>query len=112
MSDEEDLSVKLEGLLGEITKVMESRKERIMELRAEIDRIENENAALENTIGTILSSFDSWKFEDILSIWLTSPRSLQFAGNINYNLSGLRCHTLGEAEKFCTVWAQSKNASI
>ena len=59
MSDEEDLSVKLEGLLGEITKVMESRKERIIELRAEIDRIENENAALENTISTILSSFDS-----------------------------------------------------
>lgn len=59
MSDEEDLSVKLEGLLGEITKVMESRKERIIELRAEIDRIENENAALENTISTILSSFDT-----------------------------------------------------
>ena len=29
MSDEEDLSAKLEGLLSEVTKVMESRKERI-----------------------------------------------------------------------------------
>ena len=56
---EEDLSVKLEGLLGEISTVMESRKERIIELRAEIDQIEAENAKLENTIGTILSSFDS-----------------------------------------------------
>ena len=27
MSDEEDLSAKLEGLLSEVTKVMESRKE-------------------------------------------------------------------------------------
>ena len=58
MSEEEGLSEKLEGLLGEITKVMESRKERIGELRAEIDQIEAENAALETTIGTILSSFD------------------------------------------------------
>jgi len=58
MSEEEGLSEKLEGLLGEITKVMESRKERIEELRAEIDQIEAENAALETTIGTILSSFD------------------------------------------------------
>ena len=43
MSDEEDLSAKLEGLLSEVTKVMESRKERIEELRAEIDQIEKEN---------------------------------------------------------------------
>ena len=35
-----------------------ARKERIEELRAEIDQIEAENAALETTIGTILSSFD------------------------------------------------------
>ena len=55
---EEDLSAKLEGLLGENSTVMESRKERIGELRAEIDRIESENTALEATIGTILSSFD------------------------------------------------------
>lgn len=58
MSDEEDLSAKLEGLLGELSKVMESRKERIEELRAEIDQIEKENEALETTIGTILSSFN------------------------------------------------------
>ncbi|MBT5928747.1 MAG: hypothetical protein HOH32_00945 [Rhodobacteraceae bacterium] len=58
MSDEEDLSAKLEGLLGEVSKVMESRKERIEELRAEIDQIEKENEALETTIGTILSSFN------------------------------------------------------
>ena len=58
MSDEEDLSAKREGLLGEVSKVMESRKERIEELRAEIDQIEKENEALETTIGTILSSFN------------------------------------------------------
>ena len=58
MSDEEDLSAKLEGLLGEVSKVMESRKDRIEELRAEIDQIEKENEALETTIGTILSSFN------------------------------------------------------
>ena len=58
MSDEEDLSAKLEGLLSEVTKVMESRKERIEELRAEIDQIEKENEALETTIWTILSSFN------------------------------------------------------
>ena len=58
MSDEEDLSAKLEGLLGEVSKVMESRKERIEELRAEIDQIEKENEALETTIGTILASFN------------------------------------------------------
>ena len=58
MSDEEDLSAKLEGLLSEVTKVMESRKERIEELRAEIDQIEKENEARETTIGTILSSFN------------------------------------------------------
>ncbi|MBT7446247.1 MAG: hypothetical protein HN797_00605 [Tateyamaria sp.] len=58
MSDEEDLSAKLEGLLGEVSKVMESRKERIEELRAEIDQIEKENEALETTIGTLLSSFN------------------------------------------------------
>jgi hypothetical protein len=58
MSDEEDLSAKLEGLLGEVSKVMESRKERIEELRAEIDQIEKENEALEKKKGTILSSFN------------------------------------------------------
>ena len=58
MGDEEDLSAKLEGVLGEVSKVMESRKERIEELRAEIDQIEKENEALETTIGTILSSFN------------------------------------------------------
>ena len=58
MSDEEDLSAKLEGLLSEVTKVMESRKERIEELRAEIDQIEKENEALETTIGTILSYYN------------------------------------------------------
>ena len=58
MSDEEVLSAKLEGLLGEVSKVMESRKERIEELRAEIDQIDKETAALETTIGTILSSFN------------------------------------------------------
>ena len=51
MSDEEDLSAKLEGLLSEVTKVMESRKERIEELRAEIDQIEKENEALRRQSG-------------------------------------------------------------
>jgi hypothetical protein len=36
---------------------MERRKERIAELRAEIDRIEQDNVGLENTIGELLKGF-------------------------------------------------------
>ena len=49
--DEVDLGQKLEKLVEEIKEVMERRKERIAELRAEIDRIEQDNVGLENTIG-------------------------------------------------------------
>ena len=56
-NDEVDLGVKLEKLVEEIKEVMERRKERIAELRAEIDRIEQDNVGLENTIGELLKGF-------------------------------------------------------
>jgi len=55
---DDDLSGKLAGLLSEIKEVMESRKERIEELRKEITDIEAQNAELEKTISDVLSGFD------------------------------------------------------
>ena len=55
--EEVDLGEKLEKLLEEIKEVMERRKERIAELRAEIERIEQDNVSLENTIGELLKGF-------------------------------------------------------
>ena len=56
-NEEVDLGEKLEKLVEEIKEVMERRKERIAELRAEIDRIEQDNVGLENTIGELLKGF-------------------------------------------------------
>ena len=56
-NEEVDLGEKLEKLVEEIKEVMERRKERIAELRAEIERIEQENVSLENTIGELLKGF-------------------------------------------------------
>ena len=55
--EEVDLGEKLEKLVEEIKQVMERRKERIAELRAEIERIEQDNVSLENTIGELLKGF-------------------------------------------------------
>ena len=55
--EEVDLGEKLEKLVEEIKEVMERRKERIAELRAEIERIEQDNDSLENTIGELLKGF-------------------------------------------------------
>ena len=55
--EEVDLGEKLEKLVEEIKEVMERRKERIAELRAEIERIEQDNVSLENTIGKLLKGF-------------------------------------------------------
>jgi cell division protein FtsB len=55
---DDDLSGKLAGLLTEIKEVMESRKERIEELRNEIADIEAQNIELEKTISDLLSGFD------------------------------------------------------
>ena len=52
-----DLGAKLEALVDEIKEVMERRKERIAELRAEIERIEQDNVKLENTIGELIKGF-------------------------------------------------------
>ena len=59
-TDEVDLGEKLEKLVEEIKEVMERRKERIAELRAEIDRIEQDNVGLENTIGELLNGFEAF----------------------------------------------------
>ena len=55
--EEVDLGEKLEKLVEEIKEVMERRKERSAELRAEIERIEQDNISLENTIGELLKGF-------------------------------------------------------
>ena len=55
--EEVDLGEKLEKLVEEIKEVMERRKERIAELRSEIERIEQDNVSLENTIGELLKGF-------------------------------------------------------
>ena len=55
--EEVDLGEKFEKLVEEIKEVMERRKERIAELRAEIERIEQDNVSLENTIGELLKGF-------------------------------------------------------
>tara|TARA_B100000427_G_C15471454_1_gene578759 strand:+ start:326 stop:517 length:192 start_codon:yes stop_codon:yes gene_type:complete len=55
--EEVDLSEKLEKLVEEIKEVMEKRIERIAELRAEIESIEQDNVKLENTIGELLKGF-------------------------------------------------------
>ena len=55
--EEVDLGEKLEKLVEEIKEVIERRKERIAELRAEIERIEQDNVSLENTIGELLKGF-------------------------------------------------------
>ena len=55
--EEVELWEKLEKLVEEIKEVMERRKERIAELRAEIERIEQDNVSLENTIGELLKGF-------------------------------------------------------
>ena len=55
--EEVDLGEKLEKLVEEIKEVMERRKERIAELRAEIERSEQDNVSLENTIGELLKGF-------------------------------------------------------
>ena len=56
-NEEVDLGEKLEKLVEEIKEVMERRKERIAELRAEIEQIEQDNVSLENTIGELLKGF-------------------------------------------------------
>ena len=55
--EEVDLGEKLEKLVEEIKEVMERRKERIAELRAEIELIEQDNVSLENTIGELLKGY-------------------------------------------------------
>ena len=55
--EEVDLGGKLEKLVEEIKEVMERRRERIAELRSEIDSIEQDNVKLENTIGELLKGF-------------------------------------------------------
>jgi len=55
--EEVDLGGKLEKLVEEIKEVMEKRRERISELRTEIESIEQDNVKLENTIGELLKGF-------------------------------------------------------
>lgn len=52
-----ELTTKLENVLGELRDIMTQRKRRIVELTAEIEAIEAENEALEEQIQDMLKSF-------------------------------------------------------
>ena len=53
----EDLTRKLTSLLDEMKTLMASRRERVLQLQAEIDQIETENTNLQNAIETMLKDF-------------------------------------------------------
>lgn len=53
----EDLTRKLTGLLDEMKTLMASRRERVLQLQAEINQIEAENTNLQNAIETMLKDF-------------------------------------------------------
>jgi len=53
----EDLTRKLTGLLEEMKTLMASRRERVLQLQAEIEQIEKENTNLQSTIETMLKDF-------------------------------------------------------
>jgi hypothetical protein len=53
----EDLTRKLTGLLEEMKTLMASRRERVLQLQAEINEIEKENTNLQSAIETMLKDF-------------------------------------------------------
>lgn len=53
----DDLTKKLQTVLDELKSVMKARKDRIEDLRAEIETIEADNASLEKQIEEMLNSF-------------------------------------------------------
>lgn len=53
----EDLTRKLTTLLDEMKTLMASRRERVLQLQAEIEQIEKENTNLQNAIETMLKDF-------------------------------------------------------
>ena len=53
----EDLTRKLTTLLEEMKTLMASRRERVLQLQAEINQIEAENTNLQNAIETMLKDF-------------------------------------------------------
>lgn len=53
----EDLTRKLTSLLDEMKTLMASRRERVLQLQAEIEQIEKENTNLQSAIETMLKDF-------------------------------------------------------
>lgn len=53
----EDLTHKLTSLLEEMKTLMASRRERVLQLQAEIEQIEKENTNLQSAIETMLKDF-------------------------------------------------------
>lgn len=53
----EDLTRKLTTLLEEMKTLMASRRERVLQLQAEINQIEAENTNLQSAIETMLKDF-------------------------------------------------------
>ena len=53
----EDLTRKLTTLLEEMKTLMASRRERVLQLQAEIEQIEKENTNLQSAIETMLKDF-------------------------------------------------------
>jgi len=52
---QEDLTKELDGVLNKLRELIKKRNERIIELRAEIEQLEQENSKLDERINGILS---------------------------------------------------------
>jgi 5-carboxymethyl-2-hydroxymuconate isomerase len=53
----EDVTKQLAKMLTELKKLMEERRERVLQLQAEIDQIEKENSDMQTNIEAMLKDF-------------------------------------------------------
>lgn len=53
-----DLANKLSNVLAELQQLMQQRRERVIELQAEIESIEAENERLQQSVEDMLKSFE------------------------------------------------------
>jgi|LakMenEpi03Aug12_release.lakeMendotaPanAssembly.Ray.scaffolds.fasta_scaffold92375_8 hypothetical protein len=53
----EDITKQLAKMLGDLKKLMGERRERVLQLQAEIDQIEKENADMQTNIEAMLKDF-------------------------------------------------------
>jgi chromosome segregation ATPase len=55
METQQDLTKQLDGILGNLRDVINKRNQKIADLRAEIEKLEQENTELDGKINSILS---------------------------------------------------------